>query len=481
MVAWALGGFAVVWMIYDTVSLATVDLLWDASEASLWAQHFAFGYKHPPMTAWLFALWFAVFPRADWAAHLQAVTIVTITLAITWRLARDHLDKERALFGLAALFLIPLYTFKAAELTANTALMPFWAAALLFYLRARRGLGVLDAILAGACASLTLLAKYWAVYLFAGMAVASVVGAGTRRFWLSPAPYLMAAAAAVVIAPHLLWYISEAGGSNYAFMRDSVMTNDGVGAALRKSVHYLLSCIAYATGPLVLFAALRPSRAALADVAWPADADRQQAIILFAVPLLLPALANVVEPHRLTADWTFPNWALLPIVLYSSSKIALDAAAAATAGLFTLALGLVFLIASPFVAYQKLEAGAAPNRPNSRQVAEAAARLTDKPVQLYWGSDGLTGGLPFYLPNVRPLDADPLSDAGRAAIKAAGILIVCRDDDAPCLATDAKLVAGGAGASAERRTADLTVRRSFLGFSGPPTSFHITVVLAERN
>ena len=44
--------------------LASVDVHCDASEASLWAQHFAFGYKHPPMTGWLFALWFAVFPRA---------------------------------------------------------------------------------------------------------------------------------------------------------------------------------------------------------------------------------------------------------------------------------------------------------------------------------------------------------------------------------------------------------------------------------
>ena len=136
--------------------------------------------------------------------HLLTLTIVAITLAITWRLLRDHLDKNRALFGLAALFLVPLYNYKAPELDANTAMMPFWAAALLFYLRARRSLSALDAVLAGASAGLVLLGKYWGVYLFAGMAVASFVGAGTRRFWRSPAPYVMAAAAAIVIAPHRL-------------------------------------------------------------------------------------------------------------------------------------------------------------------------------------------------------------------------------------------------------------------------------------
>src|SRR5579872_988409 len=196
------------------------------------------------MTAWLFAGWFAIFPRADWAAHLLAVIITGITLALSWRLSRDHLDKCKALFGLAALSLIPLFTFKATELNANTVMMPFWAAALLFYLRARRGRGVGDALLAGAFASFTMLGKYWAIYLFAGLAVAAITGPEARRFWRSPTPYLMAVGAAVVIAPHLYWYVSQTGGSNYEFMRESVMNQGSFGATLAVSARYLLGVIA---------------------------------------------------------------------------------------------------------------------------------------------------------------------------------------------------------------------------------------------
>ena len=136
----ALIAFVALWMLFDVVSLASVDLHPDWSEAALWAHHFAFGYKHPPMTAWLFILWFAVFPRQDWAADLLNVVVVAAGLGITWRLLRDHLDKNRALLGLVALVLIPLYDIKTAILNANTVMIPFWAAALLFYLRARRGL-----------------------------------------------------------------------------------------------------------------------------------------------------------------------------------------------------------------------------------------------------------------------------------------------------------------------------------------------------
>jgi len=46
--------------------------------------------------------------------------------------------------------------------------------------------------------------------------------------------------------------------------------------------------------------------------------------LLFAVPLVLPALVNLVLPYRLTPDWTFPNWPLLPIVLYASLALVIS-------------------------------------------------------------------------------------------------------------------------------------------------------------
>jgi dolichyl-phosphate-mannose-protein mannosyltransferase len=474
LVGLILAAFIVLWMGFQTVSLAPVDLRDDAAEAALWAQSFAFGYKHPPLTAWLFMAWFAVFPRTNWAMHLEAVVIVAATLAITWRLLRDHLDRNRSLFGLAALILVPLYSFKAAELNANTVMMPFWAAALLFYSRARRGLDVWDSLLAGAFASFAMLGKYWAVYLFAGMAAAALTGTGARQFWRSPAPYVMAAGATLVIAPHLYWYVSHAGGTDYAFVRDSVMTDDSFAAALAKSAYYLLGVIAYAAGPLLLLAALRPGRAALADIAWPADDPRQQALILFAVPMVLPALVNLVLPARLTPDWTYPNWALLPIVLYGSRKIAVDSLAAAGAALIALAVSVCFLIASPFMAYAHLKAGLDSNRPSSREVAELAERLTNKPARLYWGSPGITGNLPFYLAGTDRLEDDPLSDLGRSETSAQGLIIACLDNDTPCLTTQAAL--GGAGV----RTANGSISHSFLGFSGKPIGFHVTVVPAQH-
>ena len=95
--------------------------------------------------------------------------------------------------------------------------------------------------------------------------------------------------------------------------------------------------MAYIALPLIFLAALRPNKAALADIVWPADEVRRQAWLLLLVPLILPALVNLAIPYRLTPDWTFPNWALLPIVLYGARGLVVDERAVARAGLVALA------------------------------------------------------------------------------------------------------------------------------------------------
>lgn len=473
IVAIVLVAFVAVWMLFWEISTASVDVHFDASEAVVWAQHFAFGYKHPPLTGWLFALWFSVFPRQQWAMNLLTVSTSAVALAVSWRLLRDHLDKNRALLGLFALMLIPLYDVKAEVLNANTVMIPVWAAALLFYLRARRGLRLVDALLAGAFASLTILGKYWAVFLVAGMAVASLTGPGVRRFWRSPMPYAMAAGAAIVIAPHLWWLLTQSGAS--VQFAESVINRVPLGAALAKSANYFVGAIAYIVAPLVFFAALRPSQAALTDTIWPAEEDRRQAWILLLVPLVLPALVNLAVPYRLTAAWTSPNWALLPIILYGSRALFIDERAVVRAGLATAAVTLAILIASPVIACVRLTNGPDLYRPLFQQVAEIGDQLAGRLVELIWGSEGIVSGLPFYLPEARPLMVGPQSAEGRAAIAAHGLLIVCISGDEGCRQTAQTFIDAGAPSKT------VTLTRSFLGFSSPPVTFQITAVPPAKN
>jgi len=459
IVALVLAVFVVLCMIFWVVTTAPLDVTIDVGEASVWMQHFAFGYKHPPMTGWIFMLWFAVFPREPWSADLLTVTSDAIALAVSWRLLRDYLDKNRALLGLIALILIPLYTVKAEALNANTVMMPFWAATLLFYLRARRSLGIADACLAGAFASLTMLGKYWAVFLFVGMAAAALTGPGVRRFWRSPVPYVMAVSALIVIAPHVAWMLSHRDSAEFA---EGVVHRVPFGEALWLSTYYVLGAIAYVVMPLIFFVALRPSRAAWRDTFWPTDELRRQALVLFIVPLVLPALINLVIPYRLTPDWTWPNWALLPLVLYGSPALVINAGVVARGGLIGLALVLAIVVASPAIALVRLTQTRDLERRHTLQIAETAQKMAEGPIKYIWdsGSNGISNGLPFYLPQSRP---------SATADKSGTLLLVCLSDDTACQSHAATLVGEGA------RTTTVAFTRSFLGIHSPPGVFSITV------
>ena len=464
----ALAAYAVLWTLYFSIANATGDIHYDLSEASVWARTLAFGYKHPPMTAWIFHAWFAVFPRGDWAAYLLAVANVTAALAVTWVLARDYLDKERALVGVTALILVPFYTFLASRFNANTVMMPFWAATVLFYLRARRDIRWTDAVLAGLFAGLTFLGKYWGVYLIAGIAAASLAGKDVGRFWRSGGPFLMAASALAVLAPHIHWLLTEHDHATENFMATSVMVSASFPSALKTSVFYLGGVIGYIAMPLVFFVMLKPDRAAWRETLWPADPGRRQALLLLVVPLVLPAVVYLAWPHRLTPVWAFPDWALLPVVLFGAPELNITAVAASRACLTALAVSLVVVMVSPLVARAHLNPHRTADSAHYRQIAAEIAHLANSPTVSIGGSSEIVQGLFYYLPAARPME-DPRSHEGKSNAPVAARVMVCVESDAACRAAAASF-AGNSGS-----VSDVTLARTFLGFSSPPRTYRIVV------
>ncbi len=240
------------------------------------------------------------------------------------------------------------------------------------------------------------------------------------------------------------------------------MTADAFSVRLVKSLMYLGGAVSYVAIPVLFLVGLRPSRAALADTVWPSDADRQQATLLFVVPLILPALANLIFPHRLTALWTFPNWALLPVIFYGSPLLIIPQLAVARSGVVALAVSLAAVMVSPYVAYARLWQ----NNWHYRQVAAEAERLAGEPIKLITG-DWLVRGLPFYLPTARPVTATALSES---EIKAEGLAIVCVAGSMECRWID------NSWAHAASRSTDVTFKHRFLGFEGKPISYSITFI-----
>ena len=80
-VALVLAGYCGLWALYGAIAKGSQDVHFDMGEMVAWSRETFWGTpKHPPFGAWLVSAWFAVFPLADWAYYLFAMTLATLAL-----------------------------------------------------------------------------------------------------------------------------------------------------------------------------------------------------------------------------------------------------------------------------------------------------------------------------------------------------------------------------------------------------------------
>jgi len=342
--------YAVLWTIYGTVTKSGQGLHPDMTELLDWSRDLSLGYlKHPPFAAWLVRLWFTVFPVAGWSYYLLAMAMPALTLWIVWRLSADYLDIEKRVFGLALLTLVPFFNFHALKFNVNTVLMPLWAATTLWFLRSYKTRSALYAALAGVGAACAMMGKYWSIVLVGGLAVAAVIDSRRAAYFRSAAPWITAAVGLVVLSPHLIWLVrNDFAPFSYAVVVHGAKPfAETVVAALG----YLAGSAGYVAVPVIIaLAAGRPSRATLADMAWPADADRRLMAAAFWAPLLLPVLGALASGTDITSLWSMSAWTLLPVLLLSPPGMTIAAIDTRRLLAFAVVLPLVMLIASPVIA-----------------------------------------------------------------------------------------------------------------------------------
>jgi len=176
------------------VAGAVLPLSADEAYYWLWSKHLAAGYyDHPPMIAWLIRAGTPAF--GDTAFGVRAVPLLT-GIGATWCVWRVG--------GVRAALLFNLMLMTAVETMAATPDAPLIAAAAAFlYALARVEDDPKWWLAVGAAGGLALLSKYTGFFLGLG-ALAWIVFA-SRRWLLSPWPYLGAVLAFAIFAPNIWW------------------------------------------------------------------------------------------------------------------------------------------------------------------------------------------------------------------------------------------------------------------------------------
>jgi 4-amino-4-deoxy-L-arabinose transferase-like glycosyltransferase len=468
--------YASLWWAYAVVAKSTQDIHFDMGELFSWSTELAYGYpKHPPFAAWVAAVWFAVFPRTDWAYYLLAVANITVALWFIWLIAARVVDGDKRALAVVLLAFSPAFTFLPLKVNVNAVLMPVWACATFLFLRSLSRRTFTAGALAGSGAAAAMLTKYSSAFLVVGFIAGAIAHPRRRDYLTSLAPWAAVVTGAVLLAPNFASLVA------YDFQPFKYAADSHAGTSfvpVLKGIASYLSGLLYLAGAwLVLQIAAAPGLATWREVLWPSSPERRFLAVMMWVSLLNPIVMAFALKVSLNALWTTPCWALLPALALSAPGLVVTRRAAAGALVAAYAVPVVALAASPFVALRVLNNGVDNLQAHYSLVAHEIDRrwpqLSHEPLRYVAGPEGLAWGCTFYcrdrpraFPSFSRVYA-PWIDPSMMARE--GFAAVCLADDADCLADARALAAGNARAREETVELALTA----FGRSGQARRFTI--------
>ena len=451
----------------------------DSTEMLAWGRAFELGYsKHPPLGAWVAGAWFTVMPCANWSFNLLGTLVAVSGLVGVWKLAGLFLDARGQRLAMLPLMLTPAFTTWVFKYNANSILLGVWPWAAYFFLRMLATRALLPSILAGVFAALAMLGKYYSVVLLATLFCVLLVHPDRNRVLLSPAPYVAACAAAIVLAPHVwwLWQRREVALA-YAISRTTFDPDNARWTTIRSVAGGFLTLL----GPMLVLAyaygraappALRDLRAALSRPQVP------PLLILAAGPLLFTILAYLLGSVRIGGEFLLPAFFAVPLALihlygsYDDGVVRRGTGAVLTIVAGATVLAPVIGIATFLTA----------RHPLLEPRAELAAAATDfwrgatgQPLRRVAGQERAATGIVFYSED-QPRYMDGAAgfwfDRTLPEIRRDGLLFVCGSDDTACPGHARKVL----GEGGYQRFTFKGSHEVLWGFSGPMYTFELYVL-----
>ena len=472
--------YAAMWALYAIVAKSSQGINADLGEMVVWTRNLDWGFpKHPPFPALILAGWFAIFPLTDWAYYLLAGLNLGIGLYLSFLLAGLWLEGEKQVAAPFLLALLPFYNFLGLKFDQNSILIPLWALTTWAFVLSFRHRHLGYAALAGVAAAAAMLTKYWSVFLLLGLAIAALCDRRRGAYFRSAAPWVTVSIGTALVVPHAIWLVRE----NFPPLNWVANRRDAgsLAGSLKFAVQYLAVTLAYSSLALGSFwAVAQPSAAAWRNMLFPRDPERQMAALIFWLPLLMPMAISIPTQRMLIALWNTEAMGLLPVVLTSPALVLVGRIAATRIVGFAITISILALLASPIVAWAKLESGV---ENDAAYIPAAVATVerewkaqTDRPLEILAGPFALTSSMAFSLHDRPSTFADfspylsPWVKPETLARK--GLAIICPRRDAICLNNMEQLTTRRP--AARRLDVELTPR--WLGFSGRADRFVIAIL-----
>jgi len=350
-------------------------------------------FKHPNLPGLVLEPIRLAAGQAGWAAYLVSQLFIGVTLWAVFALGRELMGAPRALAGTLLLAGVYFFSWPTPEFNHNVAQMPLWALVMLLLWRATTHDKLVDWLLLGGVAGLSLWAKYSSGVLLVVAAGWMLWDAEARRRILTPGPWLALAAFVLAAAPQALWLMAhDFSPFAYAARRAS-------GGAWWAPLEFLLTLALDHLPMLLLLAAAGWFGARSADAPPRPEPRALRYLLLLGLgPALLTATVALLTGAGLRASWGAPMVVLsgLIVVTLTSDRFNM-------ARLRRLGVGagvLIVLLSALYFAHMRFGAliterplrGNWPQAEVSRQLEGAWLNATDAPLRIVAG-DIWTAGL----------------------------------------------------------------------------------------
>lgn len=199
---------ALLWTLAPALSHSAPPL--DVVEMYAWGREGVVAtFKHPNLPGLVLEATRQLTGVAGWPAYLVSQIFVCVTLWAAYALGSELMDKRRALAGALLLTGVVFFFWPTPEFNHNVAQMPFWALIILTLWRAGTHGRLLDWLLLGLFAGLSMWAKYSSAILLVIAAGWILYDATTRKRILTPGPWLALVTFLLVVTPQVQWLVAH--------------------------------------------------------------------------------------------------------------------------------------------------------------------------------------------------------------------------------------------------------------------------------
>lgn len=314
---------ALVWTLLPTLLYANLPL--DLIEALMYGREWQLGYdKLPPLPWWLVEIAYLVTGH-DFSYYLLAQVAVCAALAVIYLAARPLVGGAGALVAVLIVDGLHYLNYTSAKFNHDVVQLPFWALAGYALHRALRKGQALDWLLLGIAVGLSLWAKYFVVVLVAPMIAFALVDRDARKCLSTPGPWIAAAAALIVMAPHLVWLLRN-DFLPFAYAEHRAVLSRGWYDHLWHPFQFAVSQLFFLIPSLIIAAPLFIPRRKAGEprVAPAADAfDRRIVAWLAFGPIATVLAMSLVSGRGTVAMWGYPLWLFLGLWLVMTAERAL--------------------------------------------------------------------------------------------------------------------------------------------------------------